>query len=168
MVKEKHCFAGSSSRSVYHHSMKFDTVVTDLFTRFPNLHAAYREEFGHMVDEQPGQYIVFGSVLMPALTKALEIGDLGVILPICAFLEDVAVAAREDNNLGVLLKVEVGEWLGWAANETLLSPWLGPETKRICGYVPGLATQRRLLQVEKEERSLHNRVVSGFKQLWRK
>ncbi|MBB5341532.1 hypothetical protein [Tunturiibacter gelidoferens] len=92
-----------------------------------------------MGDEEPGQYSVFGSILIPALTAAMENGDLEMILPICAFLEDVSTAARHDGVLETLLKVEVAEWLGWAANEERLAPWLGTETKRICNYVPGLA-----------------------------
>ena len=32
-------------------------------------------------------------------------------------------------------------------------PWLGPKTKRICGYVPGLATQRRALEEEARRQS---------------
>ncbi|WP_263367929.1 DUF7674 family protein [Edaphobacter bradus] len=148
--------------------MNFETVVTELFTRFPKLQATYRAQFDYMGDETPAPYMVFGSVLVPALTQSLEAGDLSSILPLCAFLEDVAEAARKDNGLRALLEVEVGEWLGWAANENLLAPWLGPETKRICGYVPGLATQRRLLQAEKEQRSLRSRLKSKFEQLWKK
>jgi hypothetical protein len=118
-----------------------------------------------MGKEKPGAYTVFGSVLMPALEAALASGDLGSILPICAFLEDVAEAARKDNGLKALLQAEVGEWLGGAANETLLAPWLGAETKRICGYVPGLATQRIALRTERNERSFRNRISSLKKQL---
>ena len=44
-----------------------------------------------------------------------------------------------------LLGVEIGEWLGFAAIADQLSPFLGENTKRICGYVPGLAAQRRIL-----------------------
>ena len=129
--------------------MNYTTVVPELFSRFPKLEAAYRVEFAYMGDEEPGQYIIFGSILIPALTDALENGDLGTILPICAFLEDVSTAARHDSALEALLKVEVAEWLGWAANEERLAPWLGTETKRICNYVPGLATQRLQLKAEK-------------------
>jgi hypothetical protein len=118
--------------------MNYATVVPELFSRFPRLEAAYRAEFAYMGDEEPGQYIVFGSILIPALTAALENGDLGTILPICAFLEDVSTAARHDGALEALLKVEVAEWLGWAANEERLAPWLGTETKRIATMFLGL------------------------------
>jgi hypothetical protein len=47
--------------------------------------------------------------------------------------------------------MEIGEWLGGAANEAYLAPWLGNETKRICECVPGLATQRSALQEEPKE-----------------
>jgi hypothetical protein len=116
-----------------------------------------------MGDESSIQYLVFGSVLMPALEEALSRGNLGLILPICAFLEDVADASQQDSGLECLLRVEVGEWLGGAANESLLAPWLGKETKRICGYVPGLGTQRRVLREEQKRRSLGGRFSAFLK-----
>ena len=118
-----------------------------------------------MGKEKPGAYTVFGSVLMPALEQALAAGDLGSILQICAFLEDVAEAAEEDIGLRTLLKVEVREWLRGAANEASLVPWLGIETKRICGYVPGLATQRISLLAEQNKRSLTGRISSFMTRL---
>jgi hypothetical protein len=120
-----------------------------------------------MGEQAPGAYLVFGSVLIPALKQALAVGDLGQILPICAFLEDVAVAARKDGRLESLLQVEVGEWLGGVANEASLAPWLGTETKRICRYIPGLATQRIALQKEHEKQSIKNRISSFMTRLRR-
>jgi hypothetical protein len=131
---------------VHSDCMTYETIVIDLFTRFPKLQSTYDAKFAYMGTEQPGAYLVFGSLLVPALERALAVADLGLILPICAFLEDVAEAAKKDAGLESLLKVEVGEWLGVAANEASLAPWLGTETKRICGYVPGLATQRIALR----------------------
>jgi hypothetical protein len=132
--------------------MNYATIVPDLFSRFPWLEAIYHAEFAYMGDEEAGPYIVFGSILLPALSTALETGDLGTILRICAFLEDVATAAHRDNGLAALMKVEVAEWLGWAKNEERLAPLLGSETKHICNYVPGLATQRLQLRSEKKAR----------------
>jgi hypothetical protein len=140
--------------------MNYETVVADLFTRFPKLKSAYDAEFTYMGTEKPGAYIVFGSLLMPALEQALAAGDLGSILAICAFLEDVAEAAKKDLGLESLLEVEVGEWLGGAANEATLAPWLGTETKRICGYVPGLATQRIALRAERDSLGFKGRISS--------
>jgi len=140
--------------------MNYETVVADLFTRFPKLQSAYDAEFAYMGTEKPGAYIVFGSLLMPALEQALAAGDLGSILAICAFLEDVAEAAKKDLGLESLLEVEVGEWLGGAANEASLAPWLGTETKRICGYVPGLATQRIALRAERDKLGFRGRISS--------
>src|ERR1700722_597124 len=145
--------------------MNYETVVADLFKRFPRFQSAYDEQFAYMGKEKPGAYIVFGSVLMPALEEALAAGDLSSILPICAFLEDAAEAAQKDIALEALLQVEVGEWLGGAANETLLAPWLGAETKRICRYVPGLATQRRALRTERNERNFKSRISSLMNKL---
>ena len=145
--------------------MNYATVVPELFSRFPKLEDAYRAKFGYMGDDEAIHYIVFGSILIPALTAALEEGDLGVILPICAFLEDTSVAARHDNYLATLLKVEVAEWLGWASNEERLAPWLGPETKRLCNYVPGLAAQRLQLLSEAKENTISRRIVATIKSL---
>ena len=65
--------------------MNDETVVAELFRRFPRLQSTYDTEFAYMGDEKPGAYMVFGSILMPALEKALAASDLGSILPICAF-----------------------------------------------------------------------------------
>jgi hypothetical protein len=148
--------------------MNYETVVADLWKQFPRLQDVYRTEFGYMGEEAPGAYLVFGSVLIPVLERALAVGALGQILPICAFLEDVAVAARKDGRLESLLRVEVGEWLGGVANEASLAPWLGTETKRICQYIPGLATQRIALREEHERQSIKNRISTFVTSLRRR
>ena len=107
-----------------------------------------------MESEEPAPYAVFGSILIPALTAGLERGDEEMISRLCAFLEEVSLAARNDLGLQGLVKVEIAEWLGWVANEDRLAPSLGPETKRICNYVPGLATQRRQLRAEAQKRTV--------------
>ncbi len=128
--------------------MNYETIVTDLFVLFPKLRLLSDDKFAYMGKEKPGPYVVFGSVLIPALDHALEAGDLASILRLCAFLEEVAEAAEEDLGLRSLLQVEVGEWLGRVENEAALAPWLGEETGRICRYVPGLATQRAAMRGE--------------------
>jgi hypothetical protein len=138
--------------------MDYESVVSDLFTRLPRLQCAYEQSLAYMEGDPPLPYIVFGSVLIPALEDGLARGDLATILPICAFLEDAAESARSDSGLETLLRVEVGEWLAGMDNEALLNPWLGSETKRICRYVPGLATQRRALKDEARKQSPRNRV----------
>jgi hypothetical protein len=145
--------------------MNDETVVADLFRRFPNLQVVSDAKLAYMGRKDLGAYLVFGSVLMPALEQALAVGDLGSILPICAFLEDVAEAAEEDRGLENLLRVEVGEWLGGLANEASLTPWLGTKTKRICRYVPGLATQRIALRAEKQKRGFTKRISSFMSRL---
>ncbi|WP_047487708.1 hypothetical protein [Terriglobus sp. TAA 43] len=142
--------------------MNYETVVPELFNRFPELEAIYRAKFAYMGDDEAIHYIVFGSILIPALTAALEEGNLGAILPISAFMEDASVAARHDNSLATLMKVEVGEWLGWASHEERLAPWLGPETKRLCNYVPGLATQRIRLRSEEKAQTISARLSALF------
>jgi hypothetical protein len=148
--------------------MNYETVVPELFERFPPMQEIWNTRFDYMDDEKSIQYVVFGSVLIPALEDALSIGNLGVILPVCAFLEDIAVDAKNDSYLESLLRVEVGEWLGRATNESLLAPWLGIETKRICRYVPGLATQRIALREERKRRSLRIRLSAFLKNLRKK
>jgi hypothetical protein len=140
--------------------MTYATVVSDLFSRLPRLQATYRTNFGFMGDEEPGPYIVFGSILIPALAEGLEKGDLGIILPVCAFLEDVSIAARQDKGLLALLRTELSGWLGWTANEHRLAPWLGSETKLICNYVPGLATQRLQLREDEKSRGVLARIIA--------
>ena len=76
--------------------MDYKTIVADLFGRFPQLRAVHDTKFSYMGEEGAGQYLVFGAVLLPALEEAMEAGDLATILPVCAFLEDVAEAAEED------------------------------------------------------------------------
>jgi hypothetical protein len=145
--------------------MNYATVVSDMFSRFPKLEAVYRAEFAYMESDEPAPYIVFGSIFIPALTTGLERGDLGTILPLCAFLEDVSLAAREDNSLLGLVKIEIAEWLRWVTNEDRLAPWLGPETKRICNYVPGLATQRHQLRAEVQAKTLSARFAALIRRL---
>jgi hypothetical protein len=145
--------------------MTYETVVAELFARFPRLRATYDTGFAYMGDDAPGAYTVIGSVLIPALEEALDNGDLASILPICAFLEDIADAAHKDTALETLLRIEIGEWLGRTANEGLIAPWLGVETKRICRYVPGLATQRLALQTKRREGSYRSRISSLMKRL---
>ena len=143
--------------------MNFDMVVPELFERFPDLRSTYEAQFEYMGDEPPLSYIVFGSILVPALESALRERNLSSVASICSFLEDAAQSSRKDARLGELLVIEIGKWLGWAQNEELLATYMGPETKRICGYVPGLATQRLRLKLEQEKFSLKNRVSSFFK-----
>jgi hypothetical protein len=152
----------------YHDCMNYENVVTNLFARFPKLQPICLTTFPSMGKEKSGPYLVFKSVLLPALEQALAARDLGQILRICAFLEDVAEAAEEDPRLKDLLQVEVGEWLGAIADETSLSPWLGARTNRICRYVPGLASQRTALRADANGRSITGRISSFLTHLRRK
>jgi hypothetical protein len=143
--------------------MTFDTVIPQLFERFPDFRSAYEVRFEYMGDEPPLSYLVFGTVLVPALEGALREEDLPLVASICSFLEDAAQSSRKDARLRELLVVEIGEWLSWAQNEELLATYMGPETKRICGYVPGLATQRLRLKLEQQKTSLKSRFSSFLK-----
>ena len=142
--------------------MTYETAVAELFERFPDMRSRYRSEFDAMGEEAPA-YVVFGSLLVPTLEAALERRDLRTILTICAYLEDASESAGTDSRLHDLIRIEIGEWLGVAANEEVLSPWLGAETKRICGYVPGLATQRRTLKMERDRNRWGHRIAAFLK-----
>ena len=145
--------------------MNYSTVVSDFFTLFPELEEVYHRDFAYMKSEEPAPYVVFGSILIPALTTGLEREDREMIVRLCAFLEDVSLAARSDLSLLGLMKVEVAEWLGYVANEERLAPSLGTETKRICNYVSGLATQRREPRTEAQERTVFARAASFVRRL---
>lgn len=144
--------------------MTYDDIVLALFHRFPKLEARWKAEFPYLKDEAP-PYVVFGSLLIPALEEALEACDLGRILPFCAFLEDAAEAARTNTKLEELLHIEIGEWLGATSYAPLIAPWLGVETKRICAYIPGIATQPLELRKERCANSLWTRIRSQFASL---
>lgn len=124
--------------------MKYESAITELFTRFPNLEALYQSQLAYLADEEPLPYVVFGDILVPSLEAALKSGDTSMISALCEYLEDAA--ASEDSGLKNLLHIEVGEWLGFSANADQLAPFMGEKTKRICGYVVGLAAQRRALR----------------------
>jgi hypothetical protein len=145
--------------------MTYETVINEALTYVPELRAM---DTSHFLDEDPPlTYVVFGSLLIPVLENALNTGDLKVILRICAFLEEASESSRHDGMLEALIQVEIGEWLGFTSFEEQISPWLGPETKRVCGYVPGLASQRLTLRKQKEEQRIGYRVSTWWKKLKR-
>jgi hypothetical protein len=141
----------------------YETVISELFTRFPDLAAEYRSNFSSFSDEEPLPYEVFGSWLIPALERALEHAQTERVAALCAYLEDVSLDSPKDAGIESLLKVEIGEWLGYVANEDQLYPFLGEATKQVCQYIPGLATQRRTLAAQDREKSPINWLKSWFK-----
>ena len=74
-------------------------------------------------------------------------------------------AARQDNGLLRLIEVEMAEWLGWVENKDRLAPWLVPETRRICNYVPGLATQRRQRRADRQAKTISAQVAAFIRRL---
>ena len=125
--------------------MTYETVIRDLFMRMPDLRPLYRERFDYLEGEVL-PYVVFGSFLIPVLETALEENDTERIRTICAFLEEAAANAVTDAGLEQLLLVEIGEWLGGTLLEAKIEPSLGEQTKRVCRYVSGFATQRNSLK----------------------
>ena len=148
--------------------MDYQSVVPTLFARFPGLERLYREQFAYMGTADLAPHIVFGSVLVPALAKAVALGDLATIQRICGFLEDASVAAKTDGSLRTLIKIEVGEWLAWTAGEDQIAPWLGGETRHVCNYVEGLASQRFQLVAEEKAMSVATRISSAMRNLKKK
>jgi hypothetical protein len=122
--------------------MTYESAIPELFTRFPYLQGLYKSKLAYLADEEPLPYVIFGDILVPSIEAAMDSGDTSVLSAICEYLEDMAVS--EDPALENLLGVEIGEWLGFTAIADRISPFLGEKTKQICGYVPGLAAQRRL------------------------
>jgi len=129
--------------------LTFDTVVTRLFEALPTLHFAYEAQFDYTLDEPPLAYLVFGSILIPAFERALDDENNALTESIGSFLEKAARSSKDDARLAELITVEVGEWLAGTTQEARAVQFLGPETKRICRYVPGLATQRQQLRAER-------------------
>ncbi len=130
--------------------MTFASVIFDLFHALPLIEQRYRESLAYTEDEEPLPYLVFGAVLVPALEQALVAGDLATILKVAAFLEEAAEAARSDADLRTLIRIEIGDWLGRLEHADHLAMWLGPETKRVCGYPASSATP--LHQVGRESK----------------
>ena len=141
--------------------MTYETVIDEAIAHVPELKSM---DTFHCLDEDPPlPYVVLGSLIIPVLENASSRGDLKIILRICAFLEEASASARHDGMLEALLQIEIGKWLRSTSFEEQVAPWLGPETKLICGYVPGLATQRLTLAKEKEEQRLGYRLSTWWK-----
>ena len=136
----------------YDESVTYEIVIRELFARMPNLEPLYSEQFSYL-DGEELPYVVFGSFLIPVLEAALEDHDAERVTSICAYLEEAATNASTDAGLEQLLRVEIGEWLSGTQWETEIATSLGEQTKRVCRYVPGLATQRNLLRNERARRN---------------
>jgi hypothetical protein len=132
----------------YDGTVTYESVIRELFARVPDLEPLYREQFSYLDDEDL-PYVMFGSFLIPVLETALEDHDAERVTSICAYLEEVSLYANTDTGLEQLLAVEIGEWLSGTPWEAEVATSLGEQTKRICRYVPGLATQRNLLRNER-------------------
>ena len=135
----------------YDGAVTYESAIRDLFARMPDLVPLYREQMSYLGDEEL-PYVVFGAFLIPVMETALEDQDDGRIRSICTYLEDAAVSASKDAGLEQLLRVEIGEWLSGTQWEAELAPSLGEQTKRICRYGSGLASQRISLKRKTADR----------------
>src|SRR5579863_6430961 len=129
----------------------------------PDLESLYRDQFSYL-DGEELPYAVFGSFLIPILEAALEEHDVERVKSICAYLEEAASSAGTDAGLETLLRVEIGEWLSGTPWEAEVEAYLGEQTKRRCGYVSGLATQRNSLKAERAGRNPIKRLLNRFKE----
>ena len=136
----------------YDGTVTYESVIRELFARMPDLEPIYRERFDCLAGEEL-PYVVFGSFLIPLMETGLESQDVERVRSICAYLEEVASSASTDTGLDGPLRVEIGEWLSGTRWEAEVEPYLGDQTKRICRYVSGLATQRNTLKAERAERN---------------
>lgn len=141
----------------------YEGVIRELFVRVPDLEPIYREQFDYLAGEEL-PYVVFGSFLIPLMETALESQDVERVRLICAYLEEVASSASTDAGLEGLLRVEIGEWLSGTRWEAEVEPYLGDQTKRMCRYVSGLATQRNTLKAEQAGRNPITRFLSRLKE----
>ena len=138
--------------------MTYQSVLTELFHMLPFVEERYRESFAYLEGEAPLPYLVFGAVLVPSLEQALAAGDLAKILKIAAFLEEASEGADGDVELATLLRIEIGDWLKRLEHEDRLAMWLGPATRRVCDYVPGLAMGNNQLAEARNEAGLVHRL----------
>lgn len=145
--------------------MTFETAVSEMFERFPDLRA---KSTTPVAETKDAVFSVFETLLLPKLETAVEAQDLRGILTICAFLEDTAESAEDDPRLAELLRAEVGDWLANMAHEELLAPWLGSRTKEICRYVPGRATKRRLDALEPSQSGFRTRLKNVMQEWLRR
>jgi hypothetical protein len=124
--------------------MTYTTIVEEMFQRFPEL--LKREEAADALENSELPFVVFGDLFVKWIEKSVEASDQEVLKRIGVFLEDASLASRKDAALENLVAIEIGEWLGFMRYEQRLAPYLGPETRRVTGYVEGLATQRRAIK----------------------
>ena len=143
----------------YDYSVTYNTVIDELFLRFPEL----REQANAGMydnDGTPLHYVIFGHVLLPALEAMLRAGDDRAVSSMCAYLEEASVSSAAHPMLEDLIAAEIGEWLNRTSYEKRIAPWIGSETKRVCNYTPGLATQRLQVRAETHRQSLRVRLRS--------
>ncbi|WP_263379030.1 DUF7674 family protein [Granulicella paludicola] len=127
--------------------IRYENVVKEMLIQLPALIIFDEEQhLGMIEDNLDLAYVIFGSLLVPFLESAIARGDKETLRQGCNFLEQISADSRQDLALENLIGVEIGEWLEFVCGESVIASLLGEETKRVCNYVPGLATQRRMLK----------------------
>jgi hypothetical protein len=122
----------------------FASVVEDLVRAFPELEAFSAEHcYDALRRNSELAYVIFGDVFRPFIERAMDANDIKMLKRVGCFLEEASRDAAHDPALSNLLAIEIGEWLDYVEGEDRIGSYIGAETKRITGYVPGLATQRR-------------------------
>jgi hypothetical protein len=123
--------------------MTINTIIEEMFKTFPEL---LQEETESALENSELPYVVFGDLFVKWIESSVATNNQESLQRIGIFLEEAAIASRKDPALENLLEIEIGEWLGFMRFEERINPYLGPEIRRVTGYVYGLATQRRALK----------------------
>ncbi len=122
----------------------FKSVVEDMVRAFPELETFSAEERDDTLKEFPElAYVIFGDLFKPFIERAMNSNDVEMLRRICSFLEEASCDAGQDPMLANLIGVEIGEWLQFVQGEDRIGPWLGEQTRKVTGYVPGRATELR-------------------------
>jgi hypothetical protein len=113
-------------------NIEFQNVTEDLLSAVPEFRERYNHEFADWQPlEVPGQYIVFGFVVIPALRELLAADRQPVLLRrIFNFFEQMA--GSSDAEVPNLLGVEIFEWLlGDPASLSVAWQYMGEETRKL-------------------------------------
>src|SRR5437867_337012 len=111
--------------------MKYEEASRLLIEAIPELKSQYDAELEWWKDETPGPHIIFGDVLLPFVTKLIEVGESErLVRRIFAFIE--RMANSEDSRVRDLVGVSICEPL--IDHRQILErarSFMGPKTRGI-------------------------------------
>ena len=103
--------------------MKGAEFASMLCSSFPELALLASERLAYFEEEQPGSYILFEQILIPAIDAAAETGSPG-LKRLMDFVEEIA--AHHDRDL---VMIGLGEWLPGSPNVSTIIAVAGTETR---------------------------------------